>query len=294
MTRDEKIYFSLLRIGLGTESPREILPELAKLQWGEIYRLAVRQGTGALIWDALRQLHAMEYLPLSLRVQWAYNVEQIEDRYRKQEKVLAGLSKFYASHSISLMLLKGYGLSFCYPGPEHRECGDIDIWLFGRQREADELLCREWGIRIDEDKHHHTVFLIDGIMVENHYDFFIPNLLQMPVVVIFRDGTIELLNRGDDDFRITAQPLDQLVRVVRIVYRTRLERFVFRLRLRVEVVTVYDEHHLVDSVYFRDQLRRFERGQSLPRACRMPDVTVLVGVLHLVDNLLDGIELIGP
>lgn len=61
MTRDEKIYFSLLRIGLGTESPREILPELAKLQWGEIYRLAVRQGTGALIWDALRQLHAMEY-----------------------------------------------------------------------------------------------------------------------------------------------------------------------------------------------------------------------------------------
>lgn len=60
MTRDEKIYFSLLRIGLGTESPREILPELAKLQWGEIYRLAVRQGTGALIWDALRQLHAMD------------------------------------------------------------------------------------------------------------------------------------------------------------------------------------------------------------------------------------------
>ena len=109
MTRDEKIYFSLLRIGLGTESPREILPELAKLQWGEIYRLAVRQGTGALIWDALRQLHAMEYLPLSLRVQWAYNVEQIEDRYRKQEKVLAGLSKFYASHSISLMLLKEIG-----------------------------------------------------------------------------------------------------------------------------------------------------------------------------------------
>ena len=116
----------------------------------------------------------------------------------------------------------------------------------------------------------------------------------MLVVVIFRDGAIELLNRGDDDFRIAAQPLDQLVRVVRIVYRTRLERFVFRLRLRVEVVTVYDEHHFVDSVYFGDQLRRFERGQGLPRARRMPDVTVLVGVFHLVDNLLDGIELIGP
>ena len=171
MTGNEKIYFSLLKIGLGTESPGEILPELTKLQWGEIYSLAVRQGTGALVWDALRQLHATEYLPLSLRVQWAYNVEQIEARYRKQEKVLIGLSEFYASHSISLMLLKGYGLSLFYPCPEHRECGDIDIWLFGRQGEADELLCRERGIRIDEDKHHHTVFLIDGVMVENHYDF---------------------------------------------------------------------------------------------------------------------------
>lgn len=128
MTRDEKIYFSLLRIGLGTESPGEILPELAKLQWGELYRLAVRQGTGALIWDALRQLHATEYLPLSLRVQWAYNVKQIEDRYRKQEKVLAELSKFYASHSISLMLLKGYGLSFCYPCPN---IGNVAISISG-------------------------------------------------------------------------------------------------------------------------------------------------------------------
>ena len=107
MTRDEKIYFSLLRIGLGTESPREILPELAKLQWGEIYRLAVRQGTGALIWDALRQLHAMEYLPLSLRVQWAYNVEQIEDRYRKQEKVLAGLSRVWTELLLSVSRTSG-------------------------------------------------------------------------------------------------------------------------------------------------------------------------------------------
>jgi len=29
----------------------------------------------------------------------------------------------------------------------------------------------KYGIAIDEDKHHHTVFYIDGVMVENHFDF---------------------------------------------------------------------------------------------------------------------------
>lgn len=140
-------------------------------QWQKIYDLSFQQGTGALIWDALRLLHAEENLSLSLRVQWAYHVEQIERCYRKQEKVLTEIADFYISHSIPLMLLKGYGLSLYYPRPEHRPCGDIDIWLFGRQEEADELLYHERSIQIDEDKHHHTVFLFDGVLVENHYDF---------------------------------------------------------------------------------------------------------------------------
>ena len=69
------------------------------------------------------------------------------------------------------MLLKGYGLSLFYPVPEHRPCGDIDIWLFGRQPEADKLVAREWGVPVDVHKEHHTTFDVDGIMVENHYDF---------------------------------------------------------------------------------------------------------------------------
>lgn len=171
MTDIEKIYFSLLRIGLQTQRSAEMPMVVSDKQWQKIYDLSFQQGTGALIWDALQLLHAEENLPLPLRMQWAYNVEQIEHCYLKQEKVLTEITNFYASHTIPLMLLKGYGLSLYYPRPEHRPCGDIDIWLFGRQKEADELLYRKRGIRIDEDKHHHTVFLFDGVLVENHYDF---------------------------------------------------------------------------------------------------------------------------
>lgn len=33
------------------------------------------------------------------------------------------------------------------------------------------MLRTKYGIAIDEDKHHHTVFYIEGVMVENHFDF---------------------------------------------------------------------------------------------------------------------------
>ena len=37
--------------------------------------------------------------------------------------------------------------------------------------EADKLVAREWGVPVDVHKEHHTTFDVDGIMVENHYDF---------------------------------------------------------------------------------------------------------------------------
>ena len=69
------------------------------------------------------------------------------------------------------MVLKGYACSLNWPKPNHRPCGDIDIWLFGKQKEADVLLAKAKGIQIDKSHHHHTVFDWGDFMVENHYDF---------------------------------------------------------------------------------------------------------------------------
>lgn len=120
----------------------------------------------------------------SLKLQWAINAEHIEQKYARQKAAIAAMAHFFASHGIRMMILKGYGLSLNYPIPEHRPCGDIDIWLFGVeidpagkshivnvQTKADDLLRNKLKIKIDEDEHHHTVFYFDGVMVENHYDF---------------------------------------------------------------------------------------------------------------------------
>ena len=68
------------------------------------------------------------------------------------------------------MVLKGYACSLDWPRPEHRPCGDIDIWQFGEQKKADAAMKNE-GIEVDSSHHHHTVFYWNGFMVENHYDF---------------------------------------------------------------------------------------------------------------------------
>ena len=140
-------------------------------QWREIYDLSSVQGVLAQAWDGMQLLPEAMRPPRALRLQWAVNVERIEKVYRRQERAIARLAAFYREHAIPMMLLKGYGLSLFYPVPEHRPCGDIDIWLFGRQPEADKLVAREWGVPVDVHKEHHTTFDVDGIMVENHYDF---------------------------------------------------------------------------------------------------------------------------
>lgn len=50
------------------------------------------------------------------------------------------MAAVFAENGIRLLLLKGLGLSRNYPVPAHRECGDIDIYLFGASDEGDRLL----------------------------------------------------------------------------------------------------------------------------------------------------------
>ena len=172
MTRAAERLFALVRATLRNRMDDASLFEgTDAAQWREIYDLSSVQGVLAQAWDGMQLLPEAMRPPRALRLQWAVNVERIEKVYRRQERAIARLAAFYREHAIPMMLLKGYGLSLFYPVPEHRPCGDIDIWLFGRQPEADKLVAREWGVPVDVHKEHHTTFDVDGIMVENHYDF---------------------------------------------------------------------------------------------------------------------------
>ena len=149
-----------------------MVPIPKQIDWDMIEGLATRQGLSAVLVDGVDSLPEDKRPPKEVLLQWIGEALQgYEYRYEAYKKAIAELAHFYNTHGIKMMVLKGYACSIDWPKPEHRPCGDIDIWQFGKQKEADATLTKEKGLKIDNSHHHHTVFYWRDFMVENHYDF---------------------------------------------------------------------------------------------------------------------------
>ena len=155
-------------MGIGKPSPG--IP--SDMDWNAVETLARKQGLMAVLVDAVKRADRVDALPFTTKLAWIGEVAQGYERvYMLYRKAVADLAAFYSAHGFKMMVLKGYGCSLNWPRPEHRPCGDIDIYLLGKYKEADETLTRELGIRIDHSHQHHTVFEWQGFTLENHYDF---------------------------------------------------------------------------------------------------------------------------
>ena len=120
-----------------------------------------------------------EQLPdRKLKLQWAFSVEQIEKRYRKQEARARELAAGFEEQGIRVHVLKGLSISDYYPRPEHRECGDLDCFLTldpakshlhpEGAYEAGNLAAEAMGARVKRDYYKHSHIHFKGLMVENH------------------------------------------------------------------------------------------------------------------------------
>ena len=176
-------FLQLVRLGIGTGTVNgSRLTVHGSDDWQALKTLADEQGLSAVILDALNTdgMNLTDSMPLQMKLEWIGEVIQsYEQRYAAYEKALSSLAGFYNQHGFKMMVLKGYACSLDWTKPEHRPCGDIDIWQFGQQKEADAALLKANTNRtdntnkfkIDNSHHHHTVFYWQGFMVENHYDF---------------------------------------------------------------------------------------------------------------------------
>lgn len=159
---------TLTRLGIGNQTKALIGP----VDWVSIKAIAERQGLSAIVLDGIEKLPNNTRPPQGLLLEWIGDVLQnYESRYGSCRQTIAEMAKFYNSHGYKLMVLKGFACSLDWPKPNHRPCGDIDIWQFGEYKKADDLVVKEKGIKVDNSHHHHTVFYWRDFVVENHYDF---------------------------------------------------------------------------------------------------------------------------
>lgn len=171
-------FLTLVRLGIESSKDANIPNDV---DWNELRVLAERHGLSAIVLDGIEKLPDGQRPPKVFLLEWiGETLQGYEYRYELYCRAIAEMAGTYKSHGFKMMVLKGYACSLDWPKPEHRPCGDIDIWQFGKQKEADALLEAERPVqaaqgvqefKVDRSHHHHTVFYWRDFMVENHYDF---------------------------------------------------------------------------------------------------------------------------
>lgn len=169
MTKEQIILFELLQIAFGTRKELSLAP--TDKEWSEVYMLAESQNVVGVVFGGIEKLPKHQLPNMDLLMDWLGQVEYAKTVYGEHERAIKELCVFYQKYGIRTMLLKGYGLSLNYPIPAHRPCGDIDIYLYGRIDEADDLIERELSVGVDRGNEHHSVFSMHGVTVENHRTF---------------------------------------------------------------------------------------------------------------------------
>lgn len=139
--------------------------------WQSLYPLALHQGVSAILLDAIGLLLEEVRPAKPVLLQWIGQATMMERMYARHKERIASLAELYGQQGIRMLLLKGYGCSLCYPKPEHRPTGDIDVYLFGKKDEADALIEKELGVKVHREYHKHSTFNYGGVEVENHAKF---------------------------------------------------------------------------------------------------------------------------
>ncbi len=155
---------SLVRLGI----THSVGVSLEKIDWRQIQVLAMQQGLYAVVHDGAEKLGGQKQPPKEILAEWRNKVlQEYENQYAQSTQTIAEMARFYGGHGFKMMVLNDYACSLNWTTPKHRTCKAIDIWLFGKQKEADATLAREKGISVKRMCHHDTSFKWGRVSVVN-------------------------------------------------------------------------------------------------------------------------------
>ncbi len=169
ITQSEKALVALLRNALWGRSEEGAFHGLTVSEWEKIYAAAVGQGVQAIAFDGMMRLPETLQPPRTLKLQWGINAAAAEKRFNHYLTATRELTAFFHRHGVDTMVLKGVGQALDFSVPDHRESGDIDLWLFGQYEKGMQLATEHFSSVKRGDKH--SSFVYDGIIVENHRHF---------------------------------------------------------------------------------------------------------------------------
>ncbi len=201
----EKLLFPLLKSALHKAAETTVdWQKVSEEEWKKCFAMAVRHGVMAIAWEGVQMLPEECQPPRGLKLTWGLTVQKHESRYERYCRTADELRRFYASHGIETMQMKGVGLSAYYPVPSHREGGDIDIYTYSADRSklsdteanllADKLM-EDMGTEVEHHSHKHSNFYYKGIPIENHKAFL--NVDTVNIAKPMNELLMEIMNPSE-------------------------------------------------------------------------------------------------
>lgn len=146
------------------------LPSLKAKEWDKVLSLAAEQGVLPVIIPLLTDLTFDDEASRMMLVEW-YGIAQCNQQdYELRKSIMREMASMFAKEGMDILFMKGVTLAQLYPEPSWRVFSDIDYYLFGKSEQGIAIL-KKHGIESSAYYHHHTQASLNGVLLENHYDF---------------------------------------------------------------------------------------------------------------------------
>ena len=169
--RLKQAFLVLLRQGLWSrkETATNLFP-LTSEEWMQIYDMAVKQTVQGIVYDGISLLPKEWQAPRTILIRWTVAIDQLERMNRQQNTLLNTLPQIFGQEpAIPYQVLKGQGIAAHYPKPQHRICGDIDLY-FGNEEQTEKANQRieSLGIQVERGKNGESNYILNGVLIEHH------------------------------------------------------------------------------------------------------------------------------
>ena len=176
MDKSSSALLGLLRSTLGCECCAENVFSLLDSDWPHLVDIVFKGGVAALAVDGLQSLYesnlgrelAINKEELEdLKYELFSSVLQAEDDYWTKFNLASTFASALAEKDVKCRVLKGVSFAQYYSVPEHRECGDCDVYLGDGWQTGNEVAVAIGG-RYEFGTYKHSHLFVGDLMIENH------------------------------------------------------------------------------------------------------------------------------
>lgn len=222
-----RIFINVINLSLWDKSFDESpLSSLSKGDWEELFTIAQLQGLAAVFIAGLDRLnHQSTACKTFIEEYGVITIIGSERRWQRQFNTLKKISDAFQDNGVSTLLLKGLGLSLCYPNPQYRASNDIDVYLFGKYEEGNQLAEKLFSAEVDKFTKKEDHIFLDDFTIDNHicflwpgtdgnreFDQYLKGLLQPKELSKFPDSCILLPPPGFNYLFLTSHSYGHFMR----------------------------------------------------------------------------------